>query len=129
MEFIIHVPVCRQSRSPEGFYVLVNGQRIHFKRKMSALDSVASLLEMQRLQVVTVRQYAARQRKVKCPTPKNAASLSAAAKQSKPNPPRPAVSKSTFSLESLAAMLSQDTPSQLGPHTSPTMQQPPGSVH
>lgn len=126
------IPVCirvaRQSRSPEGFYALINGQRLHFLRKSDALAAIVSLLEMQRLQVVTVRQYAARQRKVKCPTPKNAASPSAAAKQPKPNHRPQAASKSTCSLESLAAMLNQATPSPPGQPTSPTMQPPPGSV-
>jgi hypothetical protein len=60
MKIILEMPVCRQRRAKEGFYLLVNGKRLHFKRRGDAIASAQSLLDMQRLQVVTVRQFAAR---------------------------------------------------------------------
>lgn len=63
MKFSIEVPVCRQRRSKEGFYLLINGMRIHHRKRSSAIDSARALLDMQRMQIVTVRQYAARKKR------------------------------------------------------------------
>ncbi len=59
MTFTIHARVCRQHRCRLGFYALVNGQRLHFKRHADAVAAIRAVLEMQRLQVVTVDQFAA----------------------------------------------------------------------
>lgn len=63
MTFTVSVRVCRQHRARFGFYALINGQRLHFRRHADAVAAIRSVLEMQRLQVVTVDQYAARNRK------------------------------------------------------------------
>lgn len=60
MRVLINIPVCRQVRSLRGFYALINGQRLHFKRRADAIAAVQAVLDMQRLQVVTVDQFAAR---------------------------------------------------------------------
>jgi len=52
--------VTRTKRCKEGFYALVNGQRIRFKRRSDAFQSIVALLKMQRFQVVSVREYARR---------------------------------------------------------------------
>lgn len=58
MTFIVQARITRTKRCPEGFYLLANGQRLHFKRHRDAVAALESLLEMQRFQVVTVRDYA-----------------------------------------------------------------------
>jgi len=68
MTFEITARVCRQRRSKEGFYLLVNGKRIHFKRRADAIAAITSLLDLQRFQVLTVRQFQTRM-KSKIQTP------------------------------------------------------------
>ena len=67
MQFAINVRVTRKKRSPEGFYAIFNGKRIRFNTKPLALSAVDSFLQLQRIQVVTVRQYAARLPKSRMP--------------------------------------------------------------
>jgi hypothetical protein len=59
-EFKISVRVTRTVKCREGFYVLFNGNRLQFKRRADAVGAVQSLLDMQRFQIVTVREYARR---------------------------------------------------------------------
>ena len=56
----VSVRVTRTKRCPEGFYAIINRVRIRFKRRADALQSIVDLLRMQRLQVVSVREYARR---------------------------------------------------------------------
>lgn len=60
MKLFIYVPMCRQRRAKEGFFLLVNGQRIFFKRRADAVAAAQDLLKLQKMQIVTVRSYAAR---------------------------------------------------------------------
>lgn len=62
MNFTVQARVTRQVRSKEGFYLLVNGKRLHFKRRADAIAGIESLLSMQRFQIVTVRQFTEAQR-------------------------------------------------------------------
>jgi hypothetical protein len=62
MKLPVDVRVTRQRRSKEGFYALINGLRLWHKTRGKAVGSIRAMLELQRLQVVTVRQYAARRK-------------------------------------------------------------------
>jgi phage terminase large subunit len=53
----VPVRITRAKRCREGFYVIVNGQRVRLATKALALEWVDSLLSMQRIQVMTVREY------------------------------------------------------------------------
>lgn len=64
----VNVRITRKTKCKEGFYLLFNGQRIHFKFKWAALGALNSLMSMQKFQVVTVREFAARNKK-KAPLP------------------------------------------------------------
>jgi hypothetical protein len=57
MNFLISVRVTRAKKCREGFYVIFNGTRIRFSNKKDALQAVNAFLALQRLQVVTVREY------------------------------------------------------------------------
>jgi hypothetical protein len=61
----VNVRITRKKKCKEGFYLVFNGQRIHFKFKGGAVSALNSLLGMQKFQIVTVREYAARHRKKK----------------------------------------------------------------
>lgn len=61
----VNVRITRKTKCKEGFYLLFNGQRIHFRFKKSAVDALNSLLGIQKFQIVTVREYAARRQKRK----------------------------------------------------------------
>lgn len=68
--WIVPVRITNTRRCPEGFYLLVNGSRIHFKTRSAAIASIDAVLQLQRLQVVTVREYAARKKhRAKIPSP------------------------------------------------------------
>lgn len=67
MKFTVEVRVCRQHRARLGFYAVINGKRIHFRRHADAVAAIRSVLDMQRLQVLTVDQYAARNKQEKPP--------------------------------------------------------------
>ena len=73
----VPVRITRATKCREGFYVIVNGQRVRLAKKALALDYVDALLSMQRIQVVTVREYVEAHRKriskqqPKTPTPPN----------------------------------------------------------
>jgi len=64
---MIPVRITRKVRCPEGFYLVVNGQRIHFRKKSDAVAGLQAILDLQRFQVVSVREYAARLPKSKFP--------------------------------------------------------------
>src|SRR6266478_3476424 len=59
----LNVRVTSKSKCREGFYLQVNGIRLHFRTRALALRSVTDWLALQRLQICTVREYAARNRK------------------------------------------------------------------
>ena len=59
----LNVRVTSKSKCREGFYLLVNGIRLHFRTRALALRSVTDWLALQRLQICTVREYAGRNRK------------------------------------------------------------------
>lgn len=56
------VRITRTKKCKEGFYLLVNGTRIRHTTKAIALAALRSILDMQRIQLVTVREFAARQK-------------------------------------------------------------------
>ena len=58
----VPVRITRAKRCREGFYLVINRSRLHFKRKSDALAAIDSLLSIQRIQVVTVREYVERNR-------------------------------------------------------------------
>lgn len=60
--YLLPVRITRTKRCPEGFYLLCNGQRIHFKKRSAAIESIDAILALQRIQVVTVREYAERRK-------------------------------------------------------------------
>ena len=57
---LMPVRITRATKCKEGFYLLVNGERIHFKRKADAVAGLEAIMAMQRFQIVTVREYADR---------------------------------------------------------------------
>lgn len=59
----LNVRVTSKSKCREGFYLLMNGERVRFARRAVALDSVRVWLRKQRIQIVTVREYQERNRK------------------------------------------------------------------
>lgn len=70
----IPVRITRTVRCPEGFYLIINGSRIHFRTKSAALASVDAFLSLQKIQIVSVREYAARnQKKIHLAMPKGGA--------------------------------------------------------
>lgn len=58
--FTVRVRVTRTSKCKEGFYVLFNGARIHQRTRRGAIGTVQSFLDLQRFQIVTVREFARR---------------------------------------------------------------------
>jgi len=62
----LNVRVTSTSKCREGFYLIMNGQRIRFTRRRHALESAIDWLKVQKIQIVTVKEYAARnQKKIK----------------------------------------------------------------
>lgn len=59
----LNVRVTSKSKCRDGFYLVMNGERIRFKTRAAAVDSVVGWLKFQRIQIVTVREYAERDRK------------------------------------------------------------------
>ena len=53
----VPVRITRATKCREGFYLIVNGRRVRFANKKAALDAIDSLFSMQKIQVVTVREY------------------------------------------------------------------------
>jgi hypothetical protein len=53
----ISVRVTRKTKCNEGFYALINGARLWFKTRRAAFGACLSVLELQRLQVVTAREF------------------------------------------------------------------------
>jgi len=49
----------------DGFYLLVNGQRLWFKNRAAAVGSAVAILHLQRMQVLTVREYAKQKKVIK----------------------------------------------------------------
>jgi hypothetical protein len=71
MKFTINVRVTRAKRCRDGFYLICNGSRIRFSTRRAALEAVDGLIMLQTFQVVTVREYAERNRKkIKAQMPK-----------------------------------------------------------
>jgi len=56
------VRITRTQKCREGFYLLVNGSRTRHSNKAKALDALKAILSMQRIQILTVREFAARQK-------------------------------------------------------------------
>lgn len=57
--FLLPVRITKTKKCREGFYLLVNGERIHFKNKAGALAGLDAILQLQRFQIVSVRELAA----------------------------------------------------------------------
>ncbi len=60
MNFTLPVRVTRTKKCREGFYILINGARIHARNRAAAIANVVGWLQLQRVQVVSVREYAQR---------------------------------------------------------------------
>jgi len=58
--FVVPHRVTRSKRCKEGFYLVVNRQRVHFKRRRDAIAAAADLVKLWKLQIVTVREFARR---------------------------------------------------------------------
>ena len=58
----IPLRITQTKRCPEGFYLFVNGERIWFKTRRQALQGLEGVLALQRFQILTVREYAARKK-------------------------------------------------------------------
>lgn len=56
---LVPLRITRTKRCREGFYLLVNGERLHFQKRAVAVAAAKSILDLQRLQVLSVREYAA----------------------------------------------------------------------
>jgi len=63
MKYALNVRVTRKRKCREGFYLIVNGSRLRFRNKALALAEVQGWINLQRVQVVTVREFAERNRK------------------------------------------------------------------
>lgn len=63
MNFAIPVRVTQAKRCREGFYVLINGERIRKATRKLALAEVRGFLALQKIQIVSVREYVERNRK------------------------------------------------------------------
>jgi hypothetical protein len=70
--FNVRVRVTRTRKCKEGFYILINGVRLHHLTRRSAIENLQSFLELQRFQIVTVREYA-RRKSVRSKIPKGGA--------------------------------------------------------
>lgn len=71
--WIVPVRITRTARCPEGFFLLVNNSRLRFPTKKAALAAIDSVLSLQKIQVVSVREYADRRKhrqKIVWPTQK-----------------------------------------------------------
>jgi len=60
--WLLPVRITRTKKCREGFYVLFNGSRLRFATRAAALGAVDAILSMQKIQVVTVREFAARKK-------------------------------------------------------------------
>lgn len=56
--FLLPVRITRTKKCREGFYLLVNGERIHFKKKADAVAGLEAVLQLQQFQIVSVRELA-----------------------------------------------------------------------
>lgn len=66
----VNVRITRTKKCREGFYVLFNGSRIRYLTRALAIQAVDAILSLQKIQVVTVREFAARQKhREKIPAP------------------------------------------------------------
>jgi hypothetical protein len=68
--YLVPIRITRTRRCREGFYLLVNGVRIHFLTRAAAVKAIDGILLLQRIQVVSVREYAAAKKGTKPPLPK-----------------------------------------------------------
>ena len=59
---LLPVRITRTRRCRSGFYLIVNGSRIWFKARADALKGLRGWLDLQRVEVVSVRAYAARKK-------------------------------------------------------------------
>lgn len=57
--FPVPFRITRTKRCPEGFYLIVNGTKIRFATRKLAIEAGVAILQLQRLQVVSLREYAA----------------------------------------------------------------------
>jgi hypothetical protein len=63
MNLTLQVRVTRKARCREGFYLLINGSRLRYTRKALALAELRAWLKLQRVRILTVREYADENRK------------------------------------------------------------------
>ena len=61
MNIPFKVRVTRTRRSDQGFYLIVNGKRIFYKTKALAMQEAQAIVAMNRMQIITVRQFAKRE--------------------------------------------------------------------
>lgn len=57
MRFKVSVRVTRTRKCREGFYLLLNGQRLRVATRALAIEQVRGFLDLQRIQILTVREY------------------------------------------------------------------------
>lgn len=63
MTFEVPVRVTRRTKCKEGFYLLINGKRLHLQKRADCIATIQATLDMQKFQVLTVREYQARNSK------------------------------------------------------------------
>lgn len=79
MTFTISVRVTSKARCKEGYYLVINGERIRFAQRTAALQSAQAWLKLQRVQICTVREFAERNgKKIAAQMPGPSASAGAA---------------------------------------------------
>ena len=59
----LQVRVTSKRKCRDGFYLIINGQRIRFASRGAALRNLEGWVKLQRVQIVTVNQYLDRNRK------------------------------------------------------------------
>jgi hypothetical protein len=58
--YTINVRVTSKARCKEGYYLIINGERVRCGSRTAALQCVEAWLKLQRVQICTVREYAER---------------------------------------------------------------------
>ena len=66
-QYLVPVRITRTKRCAEGFYLLVNGARLRFCTRKAAIEAIDGILLLNRIQVVSVREYAAARKGTKPP--------------------------------------------------------------
>jgi hypothetical protein len=64
VKFWLPVRITQAKRCREGFYLVVNGSRIRFPTHAQAISAAQHWVKLQRVQIVSLRDYARRLKRV-----------------------------------------------------------------